>query len=177
MAVGAQFGWPRAEKKPTRKREDDNRKHSFDDVLMAARKKQNAKRNTEKGRQKQPARAAKVYLLPVLNDNDGGDGDGEQNGERSGNSNGNAEGEQGNGNQGFAEAKCGPNQSGTEHNCENVEKSGVHGDSSWREGPRHYSGDGPTGEKFRFTWQFRNAVKARRRLASAPGPTLELKYR
>ncbi len=62
-------------------------------------------------------------MFPVLRDDNGGDGDRQQNGERGGDLDRNKKGEQGNGDERLAEAERGTDQRGAEDDDQD-EKSG-----------------------------------------------------
>jgi len=72
---------------------------------MTAGQKQEAEGNSEKGGHYQPSGGVKVNLFPVLDDDDGCDGDGYENGERGGHFERDREGKQGDGDQAFTEAE------------------------------------------------------------------------
>ena len=67
-----------------------------------------------------------VDFFPILHDHDGSDGDGDQHRKRCRHADGNAEGEQGNRDQGFAEAEGGADYRGKKYDQQNAEGRRVH---------------------------------------------------
>lgn len=81
---------------------------------MSTFQKEKTQGNTEETGEDEPACAVEMNLVPVLHDDDEGDGDRNQDGERGGNGDRDAEGEERDGDERLPKAECGSNQRGEE---------------------------------------------------------------
>ena len=86
---------------------------------MGAGEQEQADGNAEERGKNEPSSAEQVDFFPVLYDDDGGDGDRNQHGERGGDLQRKAEDEQWNRDETFAESEGGADQRGDEHDKKN----------------------------------------------------------
>ncbi len=94
---------------------------------MSARQKKETERYSERCKEDKPSRTAQLNFVPVLYDDNCGDRDREQHGERSGFLQGNAERKQRDRNESLSEAERRPNQRGDEDDQEYQEGLGFYG--------------------------------------------------
>ena len=92
-----QFGRPAADQRICGKRHDDDRERAFDEAMVAFRQQHETQRYAEQRRNHEPSRAAHVDVPPVLCDDDRGDSNRNQHGQRGCDANGDTDGEQRNG--------------------------------------------------------------------------------
>jgi hypothetical protein len=105
---------------------DQQGEEDFDGVLVYAGEEEEPQRGAQKSGGEESAGAADVDVAPVLEDDDGGDGNRDEHGERSGGGEGELEREQGHGEEGLAETKGGADEAGEKQDKENVEGEGIH---------------------------------------------------
>jgi hypothetical protein len=96
---------------------------------MGARQKQQAERDAEQRGEDEPAGAEQMDLLPVLQDDDGGYGDRDQNAEWGGDVDGEEDGEERDGNESLPEAEGGSDQGGEEDDEKDQDGGEVDGGS------------------------------------------------
>lgn len=99
-----------AKERVAREEQDHDGQRGFDRERMRAAQKQRPKRDAGKSWQKQPQTAAQMDVAPVLKENDGCDGDGQQHSERRGDVDRDEEREQWDGHKRLAEAEGGPDE-------------------------------------------------------------------
>src|ERR1700751_1162234 len=92
---------------------------------MGAGQEQEAERDSKQRREDEPASREQVDFFPVLENNDRGDRNGNENAEWGGDVHGNDEGEQWDGNEGLAEAEGGADQGSEEDDGEDQDGSEV----------------------------------------------------
>ena len=88
-----------------RKNNEDDSEGQLYEPLMCAGQEKKSQRDAEERREDEPGSAGKVDFLPVLDDDNGSDGNREENRERGGDLDGEAEGKQGHGDEGLSEAE------------------------------------------------------------------------